>query len=290
MRVGHQIDVDGGFLLVPRRDPVRAQLDRIEAYRQDQIGFAHVRHVYLVDDRAQAGGARAQHVIFRHHAFGFVSRDKRNAPRFDEPLEFALGAVDLHAYADQRQRPPRFFEQRLDRTAIFAPRQRAHGDRRKPPRFGLLRARHVGRHVEMHGPRHRLARDGQAFAHLVERVFGRYRRGPFHERTQERFLIEDLVGVYRFKRSGDFAREHDDGGAIEQCLRDCGRRVRDARPQRRDQHAGLAGQLVGRIGHDAGSQFLLGQYEFDAGFAKRFEQLQHFAARYAERVAHAVLV
>jgi len=52
MRIRHQIDIDGGFAFIPRRHPVGTQLDRIETYRQYQVGFTHVRHVYLVDHRA----------------------------------------------------------------------------------------------------------------------------------------------------------------------------------------------------------------------------------------------
>ncbi len=162
MRIGHEIDIDGGLFLVPRRDPVGAQFDRIEADGQNQVGFAHMRHVDFVDHRAQAGGARAQRVVFGHDTLGLVGGDKRHAPRFDEALQLALGAVDLHADADQRERPPRFLQQRLDRRAVLAPRQRAHRHRRETPRFGLLRAGDVGRHVE--SARDRASRSAQSRA------------------------------------------------------------------------------------------------------------------------------
>ena len=142
----------------------------------------------------------------------------------------------------------------------------------------------------MHRAGQRLARDRNPLAHLVERVFRRDRRRPFDERAQQRLLVDQLVGVNRLQAGSDLASEHDDGRTVEQSLRDCRRRIGNARAKGGHQHAGLAGKLIGRIGHDAGAQFLLGEDEFDADFAKSLEQFQYFAAGDAEREPDAVLV
>jgi len=133
-------------------------------------------------------------VILGHHALRFISRQKWHPPRFDEALEFTLRAIELDADADQRERPPRFLQEDLDRRALLASRHCAHRYRREAARLRLFHARNVGRQVEMHGTRHRLTADRESFAHLIECVLRGDRRRPLDQRTQQRLLVEYLVG------------------------------------------------------------------------------------------------
>jgi hypothetical protein len=101
-------------------------------------------------------------------------------------------------------------------------------------------------------------------------------------------VVEDLVRVDALLRRRHLAAEDEHGRALLLRPGDAGKRIREPRSERRDQHGRRAGELVHRVGHEGGRRLALRQHELDARLLAGADRLQHVVPGNAEGEADAV--
>ena len=245
-----------------------------------------------IAERRQSPAAERQIVVLRQNPLRLVGRDHGDREVPCERRHRFRRIVLQHLDPGDQDRAFRVAQQIAGEIQIGTRRGRGWG-RADTPRRRLLRlfsAGERGRNIDMdragpsvHGNRHRLVDDRVDGA--VDQ--GKARLGNAADQCR---VVEDLVVVgLRFRRI-DAAGQVDQRDAVLFGVDDEVDRVGHARTDRRQQHAGRAGDVKGAFGHEAAGILMLDQNEFEARLLERLHHRQHLAAGNAEGVAAAGLV
>ncbi len=111
---------------------------------------------------------------------------------------------------------------------------------------------------------------------------GRSAEARLDQGAQHGLMVEDLVRVALGERLIDTTGDEEQRHAILLGVGDDVDRIRNARPERRNQDRLRAGRVPQPLSHEAGRILMLGEQEANVGALQRIDERQHLAAGNAE--------
>ena len=224
-------------------------------------------------------------MILRDHALAFGGGEHRRAEPFGEFHELRRRAAPVDAEARDQDRPlglAEHVERRLEIGAVRAGRDPVRHQRRLGGVVAGLARGLALRKFEMHRAGRRPGRGAHGAAHLLAHGLGVDGRAPFHDRLVDRELVDALAQPGLVGRPRIGIGDRDQRRAVEEGMRHAVDHVGGAGPARRQANARAAGDVApGRGQHGAG-HLLFHQQKPHLTLARRFHQLDQFAAGMAD--------
>ena len=120
--------------------------------------------------------------------------------------------------------------------------------------------------------------------HLRRRIPHRHHVAPLRDGTEQRHEVDELVGFLVDAVKPRLRRDRQHRVRVQLGVRDAQHQVDRAGSQRREAHAGLAGQRTVRVGHERRTAFVPRRDEPDRGVGERVHHVQVLFAGQPEDV------